>query len=516
MGFEFGVQWDAKDSLNLVVEEEELRRQAEAVKVAEGKKLTPAQKRDALYNDMVQALEDDDAPKALDILKTNSGLKFEKTCDALDKLSEAVIHYFDTDLANELLNRGFTFSPHPILNVLLRKENNELLDFVLEMQHSHAPHAKQTSQVVKNGISVRFWEVFKRQTSPSKKRLIRHYLKKVNPLYEEDGSLIKEMGQHSLKSILLSYDSSVLAQEKALLEHLNVADVAKTFGYVFINTYTSITATELYNLMTMCEEIPTVSQGLQHFLKEIKQSTTFENAVDKYFEKGVPFEETSAYKIIKTHNTPSYYNNYQPKLDQAFDTVLGLDAYQAVLCVGQMGHSYSWKKITEKPQYADFDFPQYVPKNIVESLVHQASSAIAALWKTEEGIQLFDQALSHPSTMVSFIKKASLDQINKAIKHSSYLKNFKDQAGNNIGHYVVFTRQEKSKSCVQMLSRHNHNWLLEENSKGITIKDLLKKHGADVSTLALVEKEAMRRSMKEDNLIKRRTKTVKQETKRRM
>lgn len=514
MGFNFGVNWDAKDSVQLAFEEEEIQRQALAKKEAQGKKMTPTQKRDALYRQITQALQNDEPSQALDILKDNPKLVFDKKCDALDDLSKAVLDYFDIDLARDLLNKGFYFPHHPISSSLLKNKNDDLFDFVAhDMAASHNKTTRKNSQIILNSIQGRFIDVFMASTPQSKKRLLRHYIKKINPGYCQDKNMFDFISPYSIRSVFLCYDKNSLPEEKSLLEICPQGHIKESLKNIFTNMTVSITATQLKSIMLACEEIDAFSKGLDVFLNEIKNDYTLEKSVDNYFEKGKPFEQTKAFDLLSNQHNKMFYQNKKLELQTDFDNVLGLDAHQAVLSHGYFNPDYMWNAISASPAHKKgFSFPPYMPKNIVECLVSQASPAISALWKTSQGIDLFNQSILKPSVLISFIRKSTLDQINKALKLSSCFKDFKDDFGNNIAHYIVFARHEKTKSCVMMLSRHNHNWLTDVNDKGVGIKDLLERNKADVSVLTFVDKEAIRKSIKNDKEGKSRRNTIKRKS----
>lgn len=94
--------------------------------------------------------------------------------------------------------------------------------------------------------------------------------------------------------------------------------------------------------------------------------------------------------------------------------------------------------------------------------------------------------------------------INTVVRACPQLLEWTDNHNNSLAHYLVGLRKESSKTFGQLMARLNHNWLLHENDQGVSVKDLFKTYGASDDMLNTLDKEAIKRSVKDAGIKKTR------------
>ena len=494
-GLNFGVEWDSGESLKIASDKERERARLNAEKEREGKKMTPAQRRDFVYAELSEAAVEQNVQRVKELLEENPKMDFQ--IGEIEQLRNNVIENFDTAIATLLVNRGLRLDYNAMANILAKRENEEMLVFLF----NHDPKAKIPHGVMTLGNLC--LKRFHPNISDSRRALYRHYHTRIAERFPD---FWPSMADNSsvLRSLVVVFTPELPQEEKQLLNQLENGKWKDAFKYIMPFTrYATINANVLQSVVDFCSEFSFgKTQWDEIVAKMPEKSQNFYNFLNTYWPEGVEFSHSELHKTIVAFQNRGYGSSDKlepPSLPQKIK--LGLsDRDVMLLRADKWTHFYLREKDGRNPPFTEI--PEFAPANVVENMVATGSAACFALLEDAQGIAVYKQALETPAVFYRWCTQSSIDLLNATLKNIPSLKEWTDAHNNTIAHYLVAFRQEKTKSFVQMLARHNHNWFLQDNDKGVNVKTLFVDNKISTDTLAFLDKEAIKRSLKEAGVSK--------------
>lgn len=494
--FNFGVEWDAEIGLTEAAEQERERARLEAEKVRDGRRLTPTQKRDQAYNDLAEAVAEENIPKVKELLAAHPRLTFET--GALANLRTALTANFDAELMKLFSDRGLVLDRNEVRTTLLKREDMDLLEYFVGTLNSQNPHHNQ--QLHTDSL-----RAFNPELSDSRRAMFRKYRARIEQEQPELFATTMAKG-YIAPRVLGVYSSSLPQHEKDALNTLENLDWGNLFGDIISQMGSSqLPAKYLTSLMEFLCDFPFAQKGWDEAIAKIKSdNTAFHAFVDHYIPDNVPFADTPFVRVIKRHHKKGMYGGdgplSPPELAGRATTMLNLSPREAVLLhADRFGHM-NLQPNPEPPPFTEF--PRYVAPSIVHKFVATASPAVYALLNTDEGKALYTRCLEELPVFHRWCKAVPSELLTATVRACPQWKDWTDRHGNTLAHYLVSLRTESSKSFIQLLARLNHNWLLAENETGVSVKDLFEKYGASADALATLDNESIKRSIKDAGLSK--------------
>lgn len=494
--FNFGVEWDAETSLTEAADQERERARLEAEKVRDGRRLTPTQKRDMAYNDMAEAVTEEDLPKIKELLAANPRLTFD--VGALDKLRTALTTNFDPELMKMFSDRGLMLDRDEVRATLLKREDLHLLEYFVGTLNSKNPHYNQQ-------LHTETLRAFNPDLSDGRRSMFRKYRARIEQ--EQPGLFATTMANGYIAPRVVGvYSSSLPQHEKDALGTLDHLDWTKLFTHMVSQMGSSqLPAKYLTSLMDFLRDFPFAQSGWNKAVEQSrKDNAAFHAFVDTYIPDHGPFSETPFVRVVKRHHKKDMYGGDSPlsppELAGRATTMLNLSPREAVLLhADRFGHM-NLQPNPEPPPFTEF--PRYVAPSIVHKFVATASPAVYALLNTDEGKALYTRCLEELPVFHRWCKAVPSELLTATVRACPQWKDWTDRHGNTLAHYLVSLRTESSKSFIQLLARLNHNWLLAENETGVSVKDLFEKYGASTDALATLDNESIKRSIKDAGLSK--------------
>lgn len=492
-----GMEWDATADLDAALKTEQER--AKNSQGENGKKLTPAQKREAAFVEIAQSIEHSDWERVDEILIQQPKLVFNM--GSYGAVYKALIENFNIAVAKKLIERKLPMNTYSLYQHLGNKHNAALLDYFIERcTTENETHWLQN-------LYMHTIKGFTGNVSEQQRRDLREQravLEKLDPQ-----SLVKSVHRDHFFHIFTTY--TVLPDvEKKALETLTQEDWEKSFDAWFASfkdqryrPSAKIGLKTFKNVLRFLNDTPPARAGWERAVKNLSvQNQVYKDFIAQYFKPEETYSDSQLAKNIKTFSS-RYSNPPFPFQQLDAQQKLGLTWFE-MQELGAADWEYIELKAVNGVAPLFEVMPAYAPPSFVHILVKTASPASLALLESEAGKKVYWECLQEPSVLKSWCLKASQETINMVVRACPEMLQWSDKHNNSVGHYLVFLRAESSQAFGQLIARLNHNWILQENDQGVSVKVLLKSFGATENTLNSLDKEAIKRSMKDAGIKKTR------------
>lgn len=521
--FNIGLDYNLEENLNEFVEDEARREALERQRERDGKKMTPAQKRDTLFEEIGTAVAADDMDVVKNILLENPKLDF--TIGAFHHVKNAVMENFSTEWVNVFAGRKLPLSHYEMIQVLCRRRNDDMLDYVL---NSNGDSPVKSAM----GLFQETYKLFNPKLSTVRRELLNYYDQRFDELIEKSDTpnfYAETFGKHpsTVADCIKLYSNDLPQKQKdrlaALEQTANWNDVFKSI------IEHKIKSSHMASVIAFCKAYPFANLKWNETLKNMSlQAQKYEDYIATHWgDQSKPIGQTELLTLSiekmksdsnqATHYARSYIQTFEAmkttnlteQHDRKLFTSLQLTEYQLFRHLGVGRHNF------QKSYYFAGILPENCPKTFVHALLQEASSPVLVLLKNEKGQKMVEDALINDlQTLKKWADNADVDMIGKVLKSCKGLKTWTDEQGNTIAHYLTVFRREKTKTFGLMLARNNNDWYLQENAAGFSIKDLFKKNGATENMIIDMDKELLTRTLKDAGI--RKSKKVEQSKKRKM
>lgn len=521
--FNIGLDYNLEENLNELVEDEVRREALERQRERDGKKMTPAQKRDALFEEIGTAVAADDMDVVKNILLENPKLEFN--VGAFHHVKNAVMENFSKEWMNIFAGRKLPLSNYEMVQSLCRRRNDDMLDYVLTMGGTNCGPFGSAM-----GLFTETYKLFNPKLSAIRRELLNYYEQRFDELIAQCDTpdfFEKTFGANTsvVADCVKMYSNDLPQKQKDRYASLeNTADWNGVFRHIIEQ---KIKSSQMASVIAFCKAYPFANTQWNETLKSMSdEAKKFEDFIDTHWgDKSKPLGQTNLINIAiqslnetknghyARHYTQMYEGYRKNNLSESYEikglAPLSLTEYQMFRHLGVGRNNF------EKSYYFSGILPANAPKTFVHALLQTASSPVLVLLKNEKGQKMVEEALTNDlETLKKWSKEADVDMIGKVLKNCKGLKTWTDDVGNSIAHYLTVFRTEKTKTFGLMLARVNNDWYLQENAAGFSIKDLFKKNGATENMIVDMDKELLTRTLKDAGI--RKSKKVEQAKKRRM
>lgn len=493
----FGMPWNAELDLDAALKNEQ-ERAAQSSHGENGKKLTPAQKRDAAFSAIAQAIEESDFQKAHELVDANPKLTFD--VGNYGAVYSALMNNFDVPTAKKLIDHKLNVNLYYCYQHLMRTHSPSLLVYFVECCTTN----NETHWL--DSLYTQTLKGFAGNVAENRRRELREQRTMLEDLNAH--MLEKNVAKKEFFEVFTTYN--VLPEiEQKQIRTLSADIWQKSFTAWFesfndrsYHRTTKLSIKTFKNVLKFLRDIPDATNGWNQAIQALNdKNQLYKNFILKYFKPNQRFEESELGQICKDFHTG--YHKVElpfPRLDAK---KLGLTDFE----MQQLGAA-DWADIDfdgrndETPPFDKIE--PYIPPSFVHILVKTASPASMALLESEVGTKAYWECLQEPAVFKSWCLKATQEMIIAVARACPQMLEWTDTHNNSVGHYLVFLRRESSQTFGQLVARLNHNWILQENDQGVSVKDLFKSFGATENTLNSMDKESIKRSMKDAGIKKTR------------
>lgn len=498
MSINLGVQWDAAADLSVLLETQQQRQAKRPQKDNSGPKVTPAQYRDNLFGELAEAITQSDLDRVKEILLDNPKLAFN--IGATDQMHIALLKNFDRAIADTLKAREFKMGTYTVYQHLLQSHDPALLQYLIDdVKENNNPYYMVN-------LYANTFKGFGQL--PERRRLeLRAQREMIDAA--DDTVAQKCMNNPQFRMVFTAYTSALPASERATIQSLHNADWEKVFTAWLNDLYKErnfheITPRMFKSLLDFCNDFPFVQKGWDASMQKLAtQNAEYRAFMDTYFDAET-FSDSTLYKTVDEQQKANYAGRRREvefvKFWNKNYAQLGWSDRDLARLV-PLWPSYYFK---ENVPLKFNEVPNYTPATFAHILVFAGSEASRALLESETGRSIYQECLKEKEVFGGWCKNASPDLIAAVLRACPSLREWIDDNKNTIAHYLVYLRQESTKTFGQMLARVNHNWLLEANDKGVSVKDLFKMCGAKMDTLNALDNESIKRAIKDAGIKKNR------------
>lgn len=512
-------QWsNAVEALHSTATAEQLAAQALAEKNEKSGKMSAAQRRKMVYQELIKALENADLDAIEEVLKANPSVALNDR--GWEEVAAKAVEHFSRSCVEFLRQRGLHVPAHMLANRLIKRFDGAMFDYGLELAVAHktTPHQpyqnfvyslyqhaiqkfldpKASARAQYRDVRQRLESEFPTETNTAQSTQYRHY-----------GSW------HSmLNTLVVKYPSALDAEDHTFIQNLPL----EVFDWPFTNIYTAHTlnARELDNFNRFLSDFPRVADEWKKYEKTKSEGKQTWRA---YWEELLPaghmnfatsplreklldvLEQEQQLRLScgRTHlmidsADPSLLDRFTFSITKHLDERLGWDLRDRVLFLGRNVNIYG-NRYTQ-----GYSSPEFSPGDFLSTLVEMGASALDALVSDEEGLRVLDGLLTDRLTRMQFFAAANLTVLGKFIKARPAWLTWTDDTGNTLGHYLAALRPEKSKNFALQLARWHAPWLWTDNDNGVSVRDIFTDAEADEGAMAVLSKESMKRLMKSEGV----------------
>lgn len=492
---------------------------------AKAKRLTPAQRRNNMYTQVVQAITQDDSDAITRLLDANPSVALDEP--GHESISDALFKHFTPEVFDCLVNRGLP--THPTLyNVLTENFSQPLYErfvkksqidpqynfehfaetfFNTALKNILHPNSKvrASSRQLRNALLSDFPKLLNKTIEPYYSTLSWQVdlLNKLPLFYPESlhpqDYLFIEQLHPNLKAMCLrgiearSKDVTISQlnsinrffanhpayaamfdqqQNKDALTKKNNLDLWRSLIPVGANTWKET------NLRAHLQDLQDQCKGGEVRMYTPYQHFTFDQAknMDTTFERN---------DLVLTN----------PDLDQK----LGFDVYDRlyhfyhkirIAVVDEVDGTTAYKY---KSEHGDDEF--------FTKMIVLGTPAATTLLKSPQMLERVNTLLNTKHHLMSWANHAPITAIQQLCKEHPHWKTWTDDTGNSLAHYVCALRSimHVDEKTIGHLTRINPDWLLQANSNGVTLNEIVSsRFPAKKSFISWMEQQTLNAELKSD------------------
>lgn len=495
----FGLDWSAEQDLEKAVTAEIEFSKAHNNKVKNGKKLTPAQHRDATHKEIADAITNGNPASVQQILDDNPNISLHD--GSFYQIHTALLKSFDTQIAKILSRRRLNLKFHDMKKEVEQNLNIPLIQHFIE-------RSKQDNKEMEFYLELLYHETL-RSYDPKLSTARRSFLRSYRLEIEKSYPAVYQKVNANFYPCFTHYQADLPADDVATLKTYSSDQWTTVFRKYFEKIFeraTLPTAQNVQNIMRFTSDFPHAQIGWNNcVVQHQKRHENFTAVLAQFWDPKVSYEnshlKTMLYKYGRSHYGSEPYTN-TPRLEGGnieLAKMMGLSEYEMLPFTKGFPSALKWK---DGAPNALTSFTYYKPASFVHLLIESCSPAAMALLESPEGRERHFQALSDPHVLIGWCAHATPSIIHTVVKACPQWKNWTDHHGNTLGHYLTCVRFENTKTFAQTIIRLNHEWVFQENKLGTSVKDMFKKNRATEETLIALDHATIKKSLQEAGLNK--------------
>lgn len=494
----FGVIWAATEDLQKAAEAEVEFAKNHNDKVKNGKKMTPAQHRDAIHKEIADAIVNGDAVEVKQLLSNNPTVSLNDGTYRI--IHTALLKHFDAEIARDLSLRYCNLSPYDIKKELERYPNLALLQHLIQKSLKKSQDKMEGNLADLRDQSLRSFDP---KLSMTRRDMLRTYRLEIEKAYP---NAIPQALNSYIEGCFLRYQADLSPEDIQSLNNISAKTWKKMFGKYFtdiLERSSLPTAQNVQNIVQFTSDFPSARQGWNDAVQILSaRNQAFTTTIETLWDDNVSYDHSALKKVLCTFGKSTYgHGPYDVHPTHSRTTSLRC----ALMGLSERAQ-LPWAKVfpqnlvmvpERKGEKNPLNvFEPYMPASFVHLLIETCAPAAMALLESEEGRARHFEALTDPQVLVGWCKNATPSTIAAVVKMCPQWKKWVDLQGNNLGHYLTTVRFESSKTFAQLITRVNHEWVLQSNAQGHTVKDIFKKNGATEDALNVLDNENIKRSLK--------------------
>lgn len=516
-------------------------------------KQSPAQRRKALYEDLVSALTNGEHESVRELVESNPDVNLDEA--GWEYLASTALKYFDFNSVRLLHEKGLPLNASFMHRTLQKDFDPRVFDYFCDSKHLYAASeeyfntallimyqqalcgyaiAQERLRAQYRHVREKVEGVFSDWATEARKkmdltdynwreaveRLPFRYPTKLGPSdVRFFNSLTEKELQHILTKVgekdkitageLESLNRFICADPKRLEFWTRQENERHTARLTYKQQWVGWGLEGQYDwantqLPKMLEDTKnTLSPDLKpNFVMVLNYRYDHQNMSYSYFEQS---EEYSYYKNHQRYEKIPCFCGPAPICHEQLDPLLGWDLLDAVMLTpDQTCFELKLERHPDKKNLKNLFESVTVPTpSLLHNMISTGAPAIGALLKNPHGAQVVNTLLTEDKALlILWCKKSALSAFADLVAALPQWKDWTDAHGNNLGHYIMASRVEQyyeiSPNTLSTLSKINPQWLLAENNQGLTVSQIAKTGNFKEDALNWLEKHALSQSVKSE------------------
>lgn len=487
-------------------------------------KQTPAQRRKAVYEELISALTNGEHEAVKEIISDNADVKLNEA--GWENLASTALKFFDFDIVRLLHEKGLPLSPSFIARSLQKEFSSQVFDYFCTSQHLYANE--------QGSYKARLLEMYRMALcgyAVSHERLrtqYRHVREQIQAKYpnwatetRQKMDLADYNWREAVERFPFKYPTKLSASDAHFFNSLSQKEVEHILTRV--GEKDKMTTSELESLNRFICADP---KRLEFWTRQEKQrhndrATYRQQWAQWGLEGAFDWADTKVPELIESTRqqiAPDLTNNFSMYLKYSFecfsqtwnyienqqrfflqkgyipgitldclqgkasichedlDVLLGWDLLDAVLLEPSTTQLMMMNN-TVKDQNIIFNSMTVAAPSLLHNLVSTGAPAVGSLLKNPNGAQLVnDILLEDKALLILWCKNTALSAFSELVSSLPQWKEWMDSHGNNLGHYIIASRAPSNSditpSMLSALSKINPDWLTASNNQGLTVSQI--------------------------------------------
>lgn len=513
-------------------------------------KQTPAQRRKAVYEELISALTNGEHETVKEIVFDNADVKLNEA--GWENLAASALKFFDFDSVRLLHEKGLPLSPSFIARSLQKEFSSQVFDYFCTSQHLYANE--------QGYYKARLLEMYRMALcgyAVSHERLrtqYRHVREQIQAKYPDWATETRQKmdltdynWHEAVERFPFKYPTKLSASDAHFFNSLSQKEVEHILTRV--GEKDKMTTSELESLNRFICADP---KRLEFWTRQEKQRhndrATYRQQWAQWGLEGCfDWADTQLSEILETsrQQTPqelkanfamclkyscehlshtwNYVENRQmffiqkgylpgtdlpslqgkaPMCHEDLDVLLGWDLLDAVL-LDPANTQLVMMSNTFTAQNTLFNSMRVESPSLLHNLITTGAPAVGSLLKNPNGAQLVnDILLEDKALLILWCKNTALSAFSELVSSLPQWKDWTDPHGNNLGHYIIASRAHNTSditpSMLSALSKINSDWLTASNNQGLTISQIAQTCNFREDAKSWLEKHMISQSVKSD------------------
>lgn len=487
-------------------------------------RLTPAQRRQEVYTQLVNAIEEGDVSSVQSVLANNPSVSLDEP--GWERVETAIFENFSTEIMDCLVAKNFRINP--------RMYMTGLTENFLPAMYAHFCTSVADIQTRNYCAHEFFNQALKNMLHDSNKvRASSRQLR--TQLLKDFTHLTTDMAQpyystrmwhvDLLGKLPLFYPENFHPDDQYFIE--NLADPIKQMCLRGISARAEdVTIQQLHSITRFFENQPSYAAAfniqdqksaqekrdnlnLWRSLIPVGAHTWNQTTLAVYLktmQQQWPEDEvrvsTTHYQFAVSEDMTADFSRSEiflttPDLDQKlgfdiYDRLYRFYPYLNVVVMGETSEKPGGILVKHQNARGADDF--------LTTMIVSGAPAATALMKLPNMTQRVNDILSNKLHLMKWVTKAPIAAVQLLCKEHPHWKTWTDESGNNLAHYLCALRpaSQLNEKVIGHLTRINSNWLIEPNNNGVTLSEIVRQNHKSASLKSWMEQQTLNAQIKSD------------------
>ncbi len=487
-------------------------------------KQTPAQRRKAMYEEIISALTNGEHETVKEIVSDNADVKLNEA--GWENLASTALKFFDFASMRLLHEKGLPLNPSFIARSLQKEFSSQVFDYMCNSQHMYANEQEHYKLALLNMYrSALCGYAVSQERLRSQHRHVREKIESKFPDWASETRQKMDLNDYSWREAVerlpFKYPTKPSSSDVHFFNSLSQKEMEHILTRV--GEKDKMTTSELESLNRFICADP---KRLEFWTRQEKQrhkdrATYRQQWINWGLEGRFDWVDTQLPELLETTRqqvSPELKNHFAMNLKYFHEhhsrawnytennkkffiqksygpwTEISTLCGKSPICHEDLDGLLGWDLLdamllfpttTQLVIQTNSNFPENALlgsmklkcPSLLHNLISTGAPAVGSLLKNPNGAQLVnDILLEDKALLILWCKNTALNTFSDLILSLPQWKDWVDHHGNNLGHYIVASRAQTvsdiTPSMLGNLSKINPQWLTAENNQGLTVSQI--------------------------------------------